>query len=293
MMKYLFNLILLISCDNVNRDDLTGYDFRLFQGTPARELADAVKKENIEEIGKIVQEENIDVDYQEPKYGNTLLILAVRNHLYGSSKALVELGADPNKHNHESGTSAMIESAGIEDFKGDNTQFLKLMLSHGGDPNAEEVGKRQEGNTTRNTPLLVATSDAISTASPIEKVKLLVKAGANVNYKNEFNVSPLRVALVNEHYDVVLFLLQEGANYNEILFDRGDYSKNGKKVYITDLLRERLYPLDSEKHRQKMAVVEFLKKQGIDYRSYPIPESVKKDAKILYPNSWQEYLERY
>jgi ankyrin repeat protein len=293
----IIQMVLFMSCGDrdtlVDKSTLLGKDYRLFQGTPVWNLAKAVQDEKVEEIKRIVQEEKVNVDYQEEKFGKTLLMLTVMNQHYNSCQTLLELGANPNLHDSNDGTSPMIYAAGIENYQDDNTKFLKLLLKHGGNPNDEETGKRREGNTTRKTPLSYACSDVNQFVSPIEKVKVLVEAGANVNYKNEFNHFPLREALIHKHYDVVLYLLQKEANYNEMLFDRAEFSKDGKKVYIADLLREHLLPLDSKEYQQKMQVVEFLKEKGIDYRKVPIPDFVVKEAKETYPKNWKEYLEKY
>jgi hypothetical protein len=292
-----FQMVLFMSCSDrdtlVDKSKLLGNDYRLFQGTPVWNLAKAVQDEKVDEIKRIVQEEKVDVDYQETKFGNTLLILTVGNQHYNSCKALLELGANPNKHDNYNGASAIINAADIENYKDDNTKFIKLLLAHGANPNDEEIGKRREGNTTRKTPLLIACSDVNQFVSPIEKVKTLVEAGANINYKNEFNDFPLVEALMHKHYDVVLYLLQKGADYSFMLFDRAEFSKDGKKIYIADLLREDLLPLDSKEYQQKMQVVGFLKEKGIDYRKVPIPDFVVKEAKETYPKSWKKYLEKY
>lgn len=288
-MKHLLYFLFLISCvDSIDKKPLSGKDYRLFQETPGWDLAKAVKEENIKEIIRIVDQKTVDIDYQEPKFGNTLLMLTVGNQHYNSCKILLEMGADPNKHDSYTGSTALIDAAGIENYQGDNTRFLKLLLAHGADPNEEETGKRQEGNTTRKNPLLFACSDVNQFVSPIAKVRVLVEAGANVNYKNEFNMTPLRKSLINEHYDVVLYLIRNGVNYKSVISN-----VDGKDYYLWDELRLDLLYLDSEKYKQKMVLVNFLKEQGLDYRALSIPDYAKTQAKKMYPMNWQEYLEKY
>ncbi len=286
-------LFLLAACRNredaVDKNKLLGNDYRLFQGTPAWQLAKAVWDEDVEEIKTIVGKGEIAVDYPEPRFGQSLLMLAVMNEQYEACKALLELRADPNRHDRLHGTSPMIQAAGItSDPLGDNTRFLKLLLKHGGNPNDEEVGERIKGNTLRNTPLLNSIGHAYGINSPIEKVKLLVEAGANVNYNNEFGSTPLGMAMTFDHYDVVLYLLQKGADYKSVTS-----VVEGKEYYLWDELRFQLWPLESDEYKRKMQVVEFLKKKGIDYREVPIPEYAVKEAKKKYPDSWQEYLQKY
>lgn len=143
------------------------------------------------------------------------------------------------------------------------------------------------------TPLLEACRSSNRGTSPIEKVKLLVDAGADINYKNEYNQFVLKEALVQNNYDVAWYLLNKGAAYAYEFFDREKFNKGGGKLYIANVLREDLLPLDSKEYEYKMKIVNFLKEKGIDYRNLPIPEYVVKEAKKVYPKNWREYLEKY
>ena len=69
--------------------------------------------------------------------------------------------------------------------------------------------------------------------------------------------------------------------------------KVDKPIYLIDLLREDFFELDSQEYKYKMEVVEFLKSKGIDYSKTPIPDYIKKKAVENYPDSWQEYLQKY
>ncbi len=283
-------LALLLSCSNrdapVDKSKLLGNDYRLFQGTPLWNMAKAVADENPTEIKRIVAEEKVDIDFQEQKFGKTLLMLSIKNHHYISCKTLLELGANVNKHDFSSGRSAIIHAAKIMfDKDTTNTRFLRILLTYGANPNDEEVGMRGEGNKTRHTPLSLACTDSYE--SPIEKVRFLVEAGANVNYTNEYKMTAIHQALTSEHFDVILYLLQKGADYKvQIHTPFGSYD-------FCSYLRYRMFPLDSKEYKQKMEVVEFLRQKGIDYRKTAIPENMVKEAKELYPDSWKEYLEKY
>ena len=253
--------IIFTSCDAApDKSKLSNEDYRLFWNTPVWDLVKAVRSEDIGGIKRIIENHKNDIDYQEERFGYTILMLTILNHDYTSCKTLLELGANPNKYDKFSGSSAIIKAAGLKDDIGDNTRFLKLLLAYGANVNDEEIGERREGNTTRKTPLLAACSGDKTK----EKVKILVEAGANVNYKNEFNIFPLQEALLLEQYDVALYLLQKGANYNEIIIDRGEYTKGGEKIYITDYLKEHLLQANSEKHKQMTMILEFLKQKAIN-----------------------------
>jgi len=97
-MKKIYPIIIIVfltACQGAGNNRL-GKDFGLFQETPVWELAKAVRAEDVAEIKRIVAERQQKVDYQEPKFGSTLLMLAVLNEKYESCEALLEMGADAN-----------------------------------------------------------------------------------------------------------------------------------------------------------------------------------------------------
>ena len=73
-----------------------GYSFELFKNTPNWELAKAVKNENEKEIIKLIKQKKVDINLQEPHFGNTLLLLAIGNDKLIATKVLLEAGADVN-----------------------------------------------------------------------------------------------------------------------------------------------------------------------------------------------------
>lgn len=260
---FIFFKIVFTACDIApDKSKLLSNDYRLFWNTAAWNLAVAVRNENVNDIKRIVNEEKVNVNFQESRFGQTLLMLAVENLHYNSCKALLDVGADANIHDKYNGSSPIIRSAGLQDDKSDNTRILKLLLSYGGNPNDEETGERQVGNTTRKTPLLVACSG--SSIFSLDKVQTLVQAGADINHKNEYKGFPLSEALLAENYNVVLYLLQKGANYNEIIIDRAEFTKGGEKVYIIDYLKEQSFSDNGEKSQQVAKIFEFLKQKGIN-----------------------------
>lgn len=290
---FLFQMTSCTSRDQkVDKNKLLGNDYRLFQDTPAWNLAKAVEDENTELIKKIIKEGKVDVNYQEPRFGQPLIMLAVINEQYASCKVLLELGANPNLHDKNDGSNAMIEAAQIDNSNVDKMKFMGLLLKFKGDPNSVEVGTRRVGNTTRNS-VLIAAVNADESYSSLPIVKLLVKAGANINYENEFGQTALNEAILLEIYDVALFLLQNGADYNQVIIDRSQFSKDGKKVYLVEILREFTPKIGSEKHLKKRAIIQFLKQKGIDYQKVPIPDFVLERIKNKYPNDWKDYIKNY
>lgn len=261
---------LLLSCSNrdkpVDRSKLTGMDYRLFQGTPAWELAKAVQDEDIREIDKIVTGNPALINYQEPKYGNTLLKLTVMNQQMKSFKALLERKADVSIHNTFDGTSALIEACGSKYY---DIGFAQMLVEYGANVNDFQAGKRKKGNSTRETPLIAAAH-----TGNLDMVKFLISKGADINYQNEFGQSALSTSIMTNRYEVSYYLLQNGADYKRPIFYRPDFSvpserqnpnDKGKPMYLADVLKEDVADIDTDEYKYKKRIVEFLKSKGIAY----------------------------
>ena len=292
----MFFCSLLLSCTNINRDkivdksELTYGDYRLFQNTPAWDLAKAVQDENEGEINKILSKDKKLINYQEQKYGNTLLTLTIINQQMKPFKVLLDNNAEVNIHNTYDGTSPLIQSCM---FKSYDSEFAKILIERKANVNDVEVGKRREGNSTRFTPLIAASREG-----KLDLVQILIKNGANINYENEFHQSALSSCVMQDRYDVTIYLLKSGVNYLRPIFYRPsddvvNNPKEDKPIYLIDMLREDFFELDSQEYKYKMKVVEFLKSKGVDYSKAPIPDYIKKKAVENYPDSWQEYIQKY
>jgi hypothetical protein len=295
VIKLLF-IFLLTSCINrdrpVDKTELTGSDYRLFQETPAWELAKAVQDGNEERIEELINKDPKIINYQEPKYGSTLLILTVMNQQMKSLKILLKNKADVSIHNTYDGASAIIEASSSKYY---DTDFAKILLQNGANVNDIQINRKESGKA--NTPLIRAAK-----VGAFDLVELLVKNGANINYQNLSKQSALSESAIRDHYKISLYLLQNGADYRRPIFYRPDYSipyekqdpaEVGEPIFLVDLLREDLFGLLTFEHRDKMKIVDFLKSKGIDYRASPIPDYIEKSVKEKYPDSWQDYLKRY
>ncbi|MCC5814167.1 MAG: hypothetical protein JJT78_05370, partial [Leptospira sp.] len=70
-------------------------------------------------------------------------------------------------------------------------------------------------------------------------------------------------------------------------------------LYLVDKLRFKVYGLQSDWYREKMDIVRFLEKKGINYWTTQIPYNTKIDIdRLSERNRWsetqkQEYLEKY
>ena len=253
---------------------MLGDDFRLYKHTPAWSLAKAVEDEDTTDISKQVLQMHISVDYRDPEYKQTLLMLATRTNKIESVKKLLELGANPNAHNDSTkyfGQSAVLLACR---FTRPSSKILALLLKYGGNPNSTACGVQENGLGE-----IVPIRDfALSAAvfSSFEKVKLLVDAGANINYATSTENCAIENCMIFDRMDIMLYLLQKGADYRrkftEIDLDKPDYPTF--EVDILYKLRKCVYPIGSKEYTDKMKVVNFLKKKGLDYWKSPIPSGM-------------------
>ena len=275
-MRHLLFLVFFVcsSCTEPNVKDMLGDDFRLYKHTPAWSLAKAVEDEDTTEISKQVLQMHISVDYRDPEYKQTLLMLATSTNKIESVKKLLELGANPNAHDDSTkyfGQSAVLLACR---FTRPSSKILALLLKYGGNPNSTACGVQENGLGE-----IVPIRDfALSAAvfSSFEKVKLLVDAGANINYATSTENCAIENCMIFDRMDIMLYLLQKGADYRrkftEIDLDKPDYPTF--EVDILYKLRKCVYPIGSKEYTDKMKVVNFLKKKGLDYWKSPIPSGM-------------------
>jgi ankyrin repeat protein len=132
---------------------------------------------------------------QSGEKGMTPLIFSA---MLGNRKAIIlllENGANSNQQSDE-GSSAMSYVA-----KNGDMPTLEAVLKHGGDVNLRN-------KKTLSTPLF----DAISSDDPIPKIKFLLAHGSKIDSQNGSGESVMMRAAGNGRYDIVLFLLDAGAN---------------------------------------------------------------------------------
>lgn len=293
MKRMLFVFCLVVLCygcqdreKTIDKQKLLGRDFRLFQDTPAWALAKAVQDEDIEAIKSEIVKNNVDPDFQEPKYGGTLLMFAIYNNKYRSTQLLLELGANPNLRDIYRGASAMIDAS-----ENKNSKYLRLLIAYKGNPNLVENAPVIGSDKGRNSPLNVAIS--CFNCDDLEKVKLLVTAGADINYAKDdqdgFTRLPLADALLLKKMHVTLYLLEHGADYTKILYT----TINNKDVSILEALRKCVFDLKSDEYTTKKKVISFLQKRNLDYDKEPIPDFILKEIQNRYPDNWNDYIKQY
>jgi uncharacterized protein len=140
--------------------------------------------------------------------GYTPLWIALSEKKKESYEALLKNGADPNII--MSGKRVVTHWAALL-YK--DSWWLKLALENGADPNLVNVGR---GSPGQGTPLRFAinSSPRDEELGALENVKLLVEHGADINKPDRYNAYPLSRAISQNKFNIMLYLLDQGADYN-------------------------------------------------------------------------------
>ncbi|OOM11677.1 ankyrin repeat domain-containing protein [Clostridium saccharobutylicum] len=274
----------------------------IYKNTPAWELALAVREEKIETIEKIVKNKQELLNYQDPKYGVTLLLWSVGMEKYNSAETLLKCGADPNIATTTDGETPLFLAAGYswvdKDYKKD-ARYVKLLLSYGADPNKNYIGHDHDIIETGTSPLMN------SIGCGIEKTKDLVEGGADINYKTKSGNTAAIVSLIiggsygnGEAMQYAYYLIAEKkVKINESYYGPENVimpdDNPNDKFYPVNILRNWIPKLDSDEYIMKMKIVDEFARQGVNYWNTKIPSNRLSQIKKIYPDTWEEYIKKY
>lgn len=245
---------LLSGCHSSNKR-LTGYNIKLWKGTPAWKLAKAIQSNDTSKVNYILEKDKLSIDYREPTYGESLLYWAIYNNKIASVRYLLSKGANPNLHTIFNGESPITLSCRYSDI---DIEILRLLLEYGGNPN-DHVTDQDSISYMRSdrTPLYCAAG------SSLEKTKMLVDAGANVNLALVEGKTPLYHALVRNRFDVILYLLTECGVDSQNTFV---VTMKGDTLQFLDLLNNNRYH-ETEENESSVRRIRELVKDQMDKRS--------------------------
>ncbi len=290
--------ITLSSCRAYEKGDLRITDIEIFKDTPAWELALAVKRQSTKSIEKTIRTNPGLLNFQEPHFGATLLLWSVGMEKYNSAKKLLELGADPDIASTYDGTTPLFQASGfswvsVAWFPNEDPKYVKLLLQYGADPNTTFKGHNKPGINNiveRGTSALMH-----SVGAGLEKTKALVKGGADLNYKTVTGRTAAVRALFWGEPKYAYYLIAEcKARVTEPIWAREEWTRaNNAPVYPVELLRDWVFKIGSKEHQMKMEIVEEFKRQGVDYWGTEVPKSRFEQIKKLYPDTWEEYIQKY
>lgn len=295
-----FPFVFIAGCSQKSNVGMTVQDIEIFKNTPSWELVKAVEKDDFSRIKKILKKDKSLVNFQEPMFGTTVLMRAVNTEKYETAKLLLDYGADPNIVSNI-GTFALFETISFswkDKNANGNPKFVKLLLNYGANPNLTYCSPKIEGE---NDPIECGTSPLIHAVSRgMEKAKLLIQKGADINYKTKSGNTASYEALLMKDVDLAYFLIVEkNAKITDPVYLYSVTEDNRIQYenphYPVDLLIDWVFELNSKEYKMKMEIVKKFEQQGINYqdRKNEISKLTLKRIKKMYPESWENYIDKY
>jgi len=221
-----------------------------FEVKPQLALAEAAASGNTEKLKQLLVE-GVQVDGR-GKEGMTALIWAILQQNKKGFQYLLENGADPNIQMTDSnlaasdltaGNSAMSFAAMHED-----PWYLEIVLKHGGNPNLVNP-------INGLTPIFECIMRSTRSSSRLMHVKMLIAAGANLNFQGKNGETPIIAGATTSSYDLVYAMLEGGAD--PAIKDKWGYT------VLSEIRAIHTDPA-SEQYKWRNKTIDFLKAKGID-----------------------------
>ena len=246
-------------CLRKSDEDLTLDE--VFSDRDTRELVEAAVKGDAPTIKRLVDVKKVNVNTKGTN-GITPLFFC---YLHGDKKgfrALLKQSADPNVIIND-GDSVMHNAAGNIDH-----EWLEIALKHGGDPNLVTVYRRSK---RRCTPLYSTFFTGIENRSRHRNAELLVAAGANINYRSNYDELPISEAAITQHYEVVYVLLQHDADAT---------ARSGGRLSTLDYMHTHSDPksLNKEQREWYEKCLKIVKEKGL-WKEQPAEDPAENEAK--------------
>jgi len=248
----------------------------IWRNTPAWNLALAVKHQNVRTIKRIAKAHQELLNYQEPKFGATLLIWSVGTEKYRSAETLLKCGADPNIQTTQAGETALFVAASyswVDHWAKKDPKYVKLLLKYGADPNINYIGfKPTDGSLDVTEPGASPLMNSIGCG--IEKTKALVEGGADINYKTKSGRTAAIMALMEGQnsteagMEYAYYLIAVKKEKITDTYCRGElFSGPGEDpnviFYPVDLLRDWNPDVNTKGYQMKMEIEKEFERQGV------------------------------
>ncbi len=148
--------------------------------------------------------------------GETPLMAAARSGKLDAAKRLLDAGADVNAKEDWGGQSAVMWASSQS-----QPAMIKLLASRGADVNAHGAlhqwerkvitePRPKDMNKGGFTPLIYAAREGC-----VECAKNLIAAGADPDFGDPENITPLNMALLNLHFEFAAYMIKAGADLDK------------------------------------------------------------------------------
>jgi uncharacterized protein len=265
MKAFLRHLFIILISTNAgacqsNQSFAPGFDFVLFDKTPVQKLAQAVEAEDTALISKILISDRPNIDFQEPRFGETLLSLAIMTNKVLSIEQLLKLGANPNIKSPIDDKSPFIDFCFYSSKDTTSSEVLKTLIKYGGDVNAVAVSNVEySGRKVSDT---ITALQYVCTYGNLATLKVLVDNGAKLDiYPIEGEESLITNVLLADNFDMLkYFLIEKQLKIPSWCFVKYPGQSRAKKLTITEALTtEDELPTNAERNKLKQDILDFLK----------------------------------
>lgn len=167
------------------------------------------------DVLEVLLDGGADANWRNPE-GETPLMNAARAGQLKAAELLLEHGANVDAKEQWGGQTALLWAAAQN-----QPEMLSLLITHGADVNVQStirVWERTILNEPRPQILNRGGFTALHYAGRegcTECISALVSAGANLDAHDPERVTPLNIALINQHYDTAAALIAAGADVDK------------------------------------------------------------------------------
>jgi ankyrin repeat protein len=226
--------VMLSACTTVAGFTRTPKAEEFFQDPKVRALVQAAVRGDTRRVDALLHE-GVDINAR-GKDGMTPVLFAMARLNKTGYRHLLERGANPNLI-VEPGESVISFASRVKD-----SEWLRLALKHGGDPNL--IG-------ARNLPPPL--HESIISRRP-ENMRLLLDAGADINIQNGIGATPMIRAESIGSYEIVYDFLQRGADYR---------IKTNANADLAKYISQSQMPPNNPKWKIREKVIAWLAERGV------------------------------
>ncbi|MFT5860866.1 MAG: ankyrin repeat protein [Flavobacteriaceae bacterium] len=246
---FLLVLIISIGCKS---EPANGLDFRIFDGTSVESLAHAVENENTTEIVRLIKS-GVPVNYQESKYGSSVLMLASIHNKKRSVKALVQNGANPNLRDLQN-LSAMHMSSG---FYQCNLDQIKIMVEDGGG----DIYSSIDGSSSMPdlSPLEIACSKSCRNV-----FHYYIDKGVKLDLSKDSKLLKLALGAEDLYFLRYLLIDKNAEVMDYVTIYQPDSPARDTITLSESLIKDDWYKPGSNNYKYREEILEYLKSNGLE-----------------------------
>ena len=173
------------------------------------ELIEAVKRDDVAEVKQLLKA-GANIEHAKTKFGGTPLVYACHHGHAEIVQVLLKLGAKADHVDNHGHTPLQVAS------ENGHSHIVNFLL----DPSVKHKPNVDAADTYGQTALFLAVGAPSNDHSRyIAVIKALIDAGANVDAKTKYGVTPIMKASAKGHEHIVQVLLDAGADVTAV--DKG------------------------------------------------------------------------